>query len=494
MKAPTSATSLARFALLVGSAGASIASAQPAPPAGAGLNGYYAPGVVQPSAYQMQMQRPVAPTPPTPPPGQPPQGYNMSGYRPPTMRGPQGAPMAPAPMHYQTPGKSPTKSKSTSKATAAAPKSNYRPATGGKTGTTAKPKTTAAPSLESRVGKLESNGHRQDLRLGRLERDVGLLPPSIEGGGVADIVPSGKTHIVRPGDTLFSVASRYSTSVGELRSLNRLSDDTLDIGETLLIPDGQTWSAKPANTTAIHVVSGEENMASISRQYGVTEDSIARANPTAYASDLRNGERLTIPNPRRMPMSAPRQVSTRSTSSVVTSNVTHTVKKGEMLGRIATMHGVPVSKLMAANGIKNANKIVEGQKLIIPGKKTTRTISQPAPMAQEDATPLPNLRLVEADSEPEMKAPVKPAPTPPPASAALPPITRTASAAPAAEPEMQRGIVAYRAQRGDTIETVANLFGTSAANIRAINKQSADKAIKEGDEIYVPTVGAVSVN
>ncbi len=423
------------------------------------------------------------------------------------MRGPQGAPTAPAQIRYQTPppagAKAPVKSKSGTRSTvtASAPKSNYRPATGGKM--TPKAKTTpTSPSIESRVGKLESNGHRQDLRLGRLERDVGLLPPSIEGGGVADIVPSGKTHIVRPGDTLFSVSSRYSTSVAELRSINRLSDDTLDIGETLLIPDGQTWSAKPANRTAVHVVSGEESMASIARQYGVTEDSIARANPTAYASDLRHGERLTIPNPQRLPSSGPRSVSHTprggtTTSTVVTSNVTHIVKKGEMLGRIASKHGITLSKLMAANGIKNANKIVVGQKLLVPGKRTTRTISQPVPAnlrEEQETTPLPNLRLVEADSEPVMRAPVKPAaPAPPPASA-LPPITKPSSSIADAEPGMPRGIVAYRAQRGDTIESVANLFGTSAENIRSINKQSADRPIKEGDELYVPTVGAVSLN
>lgn len=393
--------------------------------------------------------------------------------------------MMPAPV----PGKATAGSKSSKGSTksTAVPKSNYRPATGSKT--SSKGKSTAAPaSLETRVGKLESNDHRQDLRLGRLERDVGLLPATIEGGGMADVVPTGKTHIVRPGDTLFSVASRYHTSVGELRGLNRLSDETLDIGETLLIPDGQTWSAKPTNTTAVHVVAGDESFASIARTYGVSEDSVARANPSAYASDLRRGERLVIPNPMRMPVSSASRASgggTGTTTTVVSSSLTHTVKKGEMLGRIASKHGVSMSKLMAANGIKDPNKIVIGQRLLIPGKKTTRTVAPPAPAREDrDTTPLPNLRIVEADSEP---AQAKPAPAP---VAPLPPIKPAA----APEPVMPRGIVAYRAQRGDTIESVASHFGTSVENIRALNQRSAEKALKEGDELFVPTVGAVSVN
>lgn len=423
------------------------------------------------------------------PPGPPPAGYNPANYRPAAIQSTPGYRPQPAPAKGAGPTAS--KSKGSTKSTSVA-KNGYRPSTGGSTAGKSK-STPAATTLESRVGKLESSTHRQDLRLGRLERDVGLLPSSIEGGGVADVVaPTGKTHIVRPGDTLFSIASRYSTSVGELRSLNRLTDETLDIGETLLIPDGRTWSDKPTNSTVIHVVSGEESMAAIARGYGVTEDAIARANPTAYSSDLRNGERLIIPNPKRMPTSAPRGSSSQQGSStVVTSSVTHVVKKGEMLGRIASKHGITLSKLMSANGIKNADKIVIGQKLVIPGRKTTRTVSEPviARHEEQDTTPLPHLRLAEAERE--TADPLPPITRPaPPAVPALQPITKTA----AAEPVTQRGIVSYRAQRGDTIESVASHFSTTAGNIRAMNPSLADKSLKEGDEIFVPTVGAVSVN
>lgn len=62
------------------------------------------------------------------------------------------------------------------------------------------------------------------------------------------------------------------------------------------------------------------------------------------------------------------------------------------------------------------------------------------------------------------------------------------------ESPMPRGIVSYRTLRGDTIESIASLFSTTDANIRAINKFSADRQVKEGEELYVPTVGAVSVN
>ena len=167
-----------------------------------------------------------------------------------------------------------------------------------------------------------------------------------------------------------------------------------------------------------------------------------------------------------------------------------------MLGRIASSHGISLSKLMAANGIKNPNKLVIGQRLVIPGQKTLRTNPQPPlPQADADTTPLPNLRLAEAER-------TAPQPTPAPArttslQAPLPPIEPRVTPAPSKlvqESPMPRGIVSYRSLRGDTIESIASLFSTTEANIRAINKFSADRQIKEGEELFVPTVGAVSVN
>jgi LysM repeat protein len=43
-------------------------------------------------------------------------------------------------------------------------------------------------------------------------------------------------HKVASGDTLFSLASRYSTSVDELKRVNGLSGDTIRLGQSLRVP------------------------------------------------------------------------------------------------------------------------------------------------------------------------------------------------------------------------------------------------------------------
>lgn len=44
-------------------------------------------------------------------------------------------------------------------------------------------------------------------------------------------------HIVAKGDTLYSLSKRYSTTVGAIKSMNRLSSNTLAIGQELKIPN-----------------------------------------------------------------------------------------------------------------------------------------------------------------------------------------------------------------------------------------------------------------
>jgi N-acetylmuramoyl-L-alanine amidase len=54
--------------------------------------------------------------------------------------------------------------------------------------------------------------------------------------GLPIIQTASRTHTVRSGDTLSSLAARYGISIGQLRSANKLKSDQLRIGQVLDIP------------------------------------------------------------------------------------------------------------------------------------------------------------------------------------------------------------------------------------------------------------------
>lgn len=94
------------------------------------------------------------------------------------------------------------------------------------------------------------------------------------------------TYIVKSGDTLYSIAKRYNTTVDELKKINNLSSNMLSIGQQLLIPSTE-------NYITYYVKSGD-NLYSIARTYNTTVDQIKKLNN--LTSDLLSiGQVLLIP-------------------------------------------------------------------------------------------------------------------------------------------------------------------------------------------------------
>lgn len=356
--------------------------------------------------------------------------------------------------------------------------------------TTPKPAAAPSTSLESRLSRLEKNDARQDQRLISLE--AGAARPS---GGMSSLpaTASGKTYVVRPGDNLSEIATRHGTTTAALRSVNGLPNDELYIGQTLDLPSATPAASSPESSLGgFHIVRAGEVFSVIAAHYGITQDALARANPTVYPDTLLIGERLRIPaGARRTPATG--GSSSQQAASPVSSTRSHIVGRGESLGAIAKKYGIPTATLASANKIRNPNLILPGQRLTVPGSARSQSTSQTTrtalASADSDLTALPDALLPKPAST-----------TTAAANTDKPAATTTAPDYPADKPRPisnsnpARGVVAYRLERGDSLATVANMFSTSEENIRQMNKLPADKKIKEGDEIVVPALGAVSLN
>ena len=61
--------------------------------------------------------------------------------------------------------------------------------------------------------------------------------PSDRGINVDTDMNRNRTHKVEKGDTLYSIARKYDTTVKELREINKLIDNVLEIGKEIIIPE-----------------------------------------------------------------------------------------------------------------------------------------------------------------------------------------------------------------------------------------------------------------
>lgn len=160
--------------------------------------------------------------------------------------------------------------------------------------------------------------------------------------------PKGNTYIVKSGDSLYSIAQRYGTTVDSIRLLNNLTSNALNIGQVLQIP---TESSSSSSRISYTVQSGD-NLYSIAQKYGTTVDKIVSLNDLGTTS-LSIGQILTIPT---------------ESNQVPTNN--YVVKSGDSLYAIAQRYGTTVDEIISLNNLTSTALSV-GQPLLIPSSDTT---------------------------------------------------------------------------------------------------------------------------
>ena len=151
-------------------------------------------------------------------------------------------------------------------------------------------------------------------------------------------VSSTNTYTVKSGDTLYGIASKYNTTVDELKSLNNLTSNTLSIGQTLKIPSGTT-----SNNTSTYTVVKGDTLYGIANKYNTTVDELKSLNNLTN-NTLSIGEVLKVPS---------------------SGNVTYTVKSGDTLYSIAREFGTTISAITDLNNLETTLLSV-GQKLLLP--------------------------------------------------------------------------------------------------------------------------------
>lgn len=98
-------------------------------------------------------------------------------------------------------------------------------------------------------------------------------------------------YTVIKGDSLYSIAKRYNTSVNDIINTNNLKNINLYIGQKLRIPE-KDYSEKPINFD-VYIVKKGDSLYKISKEYNIPVDTIINDN-NLNSNILRIGQELKL--------------------------------------------------------------------------------------------------------------------------------------------------------------------------------------------------------
>ena len=100
-----------------------------------------------------------------------------------------------------------------------------------------------------------------------------------------------QTYTVKAGDTLYGISNQFGVSVTELANLNNVKANTLQIGQVLTIP---SRSGTNPNNMFMYTVKAGDSLYSIAQRYNTTVGAIIDLNNLPN-SNLSIGQVLRIP-------------------------------------------------------------------------------------------------------------------------------------------------------------------------------------------------------
>ena len=152
------------------------------------------------------------------------------------------------------------------------------------------------------------------------------------------------TYTVKKGDSLYSIANKYNTTVDELKRINNLTSNTLSIGQLLKLPSDKASDEEKEENTITYTVQKGDSLYSIAKKYNTTIDAIKNLN-NLTTNILSIGQVLLIPTSTNL-------------------ETTYTVQRGDSLYSIAKKYDTTVDRLKQLNNL-SSNLLSVGQILIV---------------------------------------------------------------------------------------------------------------------------------
>lgn len=332
------------------------------------------------------------------------------------------------------------------------------------------------------------------------------------------------TYTVVSGDTLFSIARRYNTSVSALRQLNNLTSDLILVNQRLIVPGGSPNSStnqsgssnsqtdSSSSSRGTYIVKAGNTLTSIARQFNTTIVQLKQLNGLTSDTIYVN-QQLIVPGGETGQLEGGQITTPSSEANSATSTYTYTVVAGDTLTRIAREYGTTVSNLQSLNQLSN-DRIYVGQQLTVSGNSSSTSNNQSnssntsdgsntsvsttnytvvagdslSKIAREHETTVAQLKSMnQLASDLIFVGQVLKVQT----SQVNQTSNQSSNTTNSSSADSNKTTGTYTVVSGDSLYKIAGEFNTSVASLKEINNLSTD-IIRVGQQLTVPSEGATS--
>ena len=250
-------------------------------------------------------------------------------------------------------------------------------------------------------------------------------------------------HKIKKGENLASLATKYNTSVEQLKKWNGITGNRIYPGQIIIV--GKYQSQAKTND-AIYIVKKGDSLFSISKKTGVSVEKLKAYNNLG-SDNLFPGQKLVLSKTDKQSS----QNKENSQTSFSANN--YCVKKGDTISAISKKTGVSVDEIKKLNNLKN-DKLAIGQKLVLGSEK----------------------KIIATDTQYTITASSKK-------------ITEKNAANVQATAQVNRIIVNkyHTIKKGETLSRIASKYNTSVSKIKKLNNLKSN-LIQPGKTIIVARI------
>ncbi len=182
------------------------------------------------------------------------------------------------------------------------------------------------------------------------------------------------THKVTKGDTLWSISKQYNISFKLILDLDNIKDkDTLSIDQIIKIPQGNL----PSADYTVHIVKKGDTLWTIAQRYNLTVNSILANNNISNSELISIGQEMKIPLHKNAvaETNIVNQAIIDEKNNNINNNISqpknaepivYTVKAGDNLWDISRKYGVSVEVIIDVNNFRDKDFLSLGRKIEIP--------------------------------------------------------------------------------------------------------------------------------